>query len=358
MEHEIKKRDRLRQWVKLKADRLVSYVAADNPRQSTLGRQVAEFDEKFHQYYEQQRRVEDLIPDEEAEQFTAEIAAADEFRAEMGEARDQAEELLMTLQEEARTVISVNQNLNSNVSRESSTSVQHIKVKLPKLELPHFNGKITEFPAFWDNFEAHVHNQELPVVSKFSYLTSLLDGEAKRVISGLSITSANYDIAINMLKRRYGDEDRIISAHIHALIMVSSPASSKGTKYIPELWKMYDDLNKHIKCLEALQITGTQYGRVLTPIILSRLPEDLRLEWSRHSSGHQFDLEFLMLFLEEEIKRLQRSDIAKDLTLTTDKKSDKNEKKEKQNTAAALHSSTSTPDTPTCVFCKSHITHQ
>ena len=72
----------------------------------------------------------------------------------------------------------------------------------------------------------------MPVITKFSHLMSLLEGEAKRVISGLSLTNANYPVAIEMIKNRFGDEDRIVAAHIHALIMVSAPPSCKRTKHI------------------------------------------------------------------------------------------------------------------------------
>ena len=105
------------------------------------------------------------------------------------------------------------------------------------------------------------------------------------------MTVANYPIALEMIKERFGDEDRIVAAHINALLSVSSPSSYKGAKYIADLWKKFDELNRNIKCLEALKIDGKQYGRVLTPIILSRLPDDLRLEWSRNAAGQQFNLE-------------------------------------------------------------------
>ena len=59
--------------------------------------------------------------------------------------------------------------------------------------------------------------------------------------------------------------------------------------------------------LEALNITGQQYGVVLTPLVLSRLPPDLSLEWAREGELHESDLGFLQDFLQRELDRRERS---------------------------------------------------
>ena len=68
------------------------------------------------------------------------------------------------------------------------------------------------------------------------------------------------------------------------------------------LRKLQDELLTHIRSLEALGVSGGEYGLFLTPVTLSRLPSDIRLEWSREGSGHESDLEWLMAFLIEEIE--------------------------------------------------------
>ncbi|XP_063851761.1 uncharacterized protein LOC135095052 [Scylla paramamosain] len=110
-----------------------------------------------------------------------------------------------------------------------------------------------------------------------------------------------------MLKERFGKPERIIFAHIQALLNIDMPVKSSGSKYI-SLWKMQDQLNSHVRSLEALGVKGDQYGVVLTPVILSRLPQEIRMEWSRDGSGHG-DLDWLMTCLQSEIKRRERSDL-------------------------------------------------
>ena len=78
-------------------------------------------------------------------------------------------------------------------------------IKLAKLELMKFDGNIWKWQEFWDSFEAMIHkNPSLQPVDKFNYLKIHVVGEAKDVISGIDITSSNYDIAVKLLTDRYG----------------------------------------------------------------------------------------------------------------------------------------------------------
>ena len=180
------------------------------------------------------------------------------------------------------------------------------KARLPKLELPKFAGNIVEWQAFWDQFEAVVHKSDLPPVSKFPYLKALLEGEAKGCIQGLSPTAKHYSVACDLLKERYGKPEKIIFAHIQALLHLS-PAQSKGRLTLPVLWNMQDELLAHVRSLESLGISGEKYGFFLTPVILSRLPQDIRMEWAREGEGRESDLDFLLQFLKRELQRRERS---------------------------------------------------
>ena len=56
-----------------------------------------------------------------------------------------------------------------------------------------FDGNYINWLNFWDTFKASIYDStELSDVVKFTYLVSLLRGSAKEVITGLSLTSANY----------------------------------------------------------------------------------------------------------------------------------------------------------------------
>ena len=63
------------------------------------------------------------------------------------------------------------------------------RVRLPKLDLPVFNGEITKWFTFWDSYKAAVNdNPELLPIQKFANLHSLI---CRRNIAGLTLTDAN-----------------------------------------------------------------------------------------------------------------------------------------------------------------------
>jgi hypothetical protein len=83
------------------------------------------------------------------------------------------------------------------------------------------------------------------VITKFSYLTSLLEGEVKAVVAGLSATADNYDMAIKFLKDRFGNKERIIFSHIQTLLNFTFPSTHK--KYIRNLWALQDTIQTHVR---------------------------------------------------------------------------------------------------------------
>jgi len=96
---------------------------------------------------------------------------------------------------------------DSLVSISPSQAEKRVNVRLPKLELKKFAGKIHEFQEFWDSFESAIHdNESLSKVDKFKYLRSFLEEPAKSVIAGMSVTDAHYDAAINLFEKRLGKQ--------------------------------------------------------------------------------------------------------------------------------------------------------
>ena len=91
----------------------------------------------------------------------------------------------------------------------STSSKDKTEVKLPRLELPKFSGGLTDWQSFGDRFEALVNQSDLQVISKFNYLQSLHQGEALSVIQGLALTTANYEVACDLLKERFGRPEKI-----------------------------------------------------------------------------------------------------------------------------------------------------
>ena len=119
-----------------------------------------------------------------------------------------------------------------------------------------------------------------------------------------------------------------------------------------ELKNICDNVVSNVRALESLNITADRFGIVLTPIIVTKLPREVRTEWSRVSAGHLADLPFMLEFLEGEIKRQKRCvpfHNGAPGAVSPNSPSPKSHRKLKQSgTAAALH----TRSDNLCGFCK------
>ena len=105
-----------------------------------------------------------------------------------------------------RTVIQENLSLQApSFQPPENVSYNNIEstVRLPKLQLPNFDGNVLRWPEFWDIYESSVHRQDIPKVVKYSYLKGALHGSVASVIAGISITNEGYYVAIQILQERF-----------------------------------------------------------------------------------------------------------------------------------------------------------
>lgn len=54
---------------------------------------------------------------------------------------------------------------------------------------------------------------------------------------------------------------------------------------VKKLRSVVDRLTIHVRGLEKLGVNAQQYGSLLTPIVMSKLPSDIRLTVARKSNG-------------------------------------------------------------------------
>lgn len=86
--------------------------------------------------------------------------------------------------------------------------------KLPKLVISKFSGELTDWPRFWNQFEAEIDLSEVAAVTKFSYLKELVNPKVKTAIDGLPFTTEGYQRAKNILKSKYGQMCEIVNAYV------------------------------------------------------------------------------------------------------------------------------------------------
>ena len=286
-----RRRTAARGWVTRASNKLTQLCDQEDCDLVELNDAIDQFDIRLGVLDEAQTAVEWSLP---GEQLDADIEEAAGIRDGARAARIRA---VRAVTSKTPAVADV------HAAASVATSVVSVDAKLPKLEMPAFSGDVTNWTAFWEQFEAVIDQSDLPDIAKFSYLLSLLKGEVAAAVRGLSLTAANYRSARELLKERFGRPERIIFSHIQDLLNIMIPKHPG----VPMLWEMYDQLQAHVRSLEALGISSEKYGVVLTPLVLSRLPSELRMEWAREGERREGDLGFLLEFLQREIERRERS---------------------------------------------------
>ncbi|XP_064468567.1 uncharacterized protein LOC135380226 [Ornithodoros turicata] len=224
-------------------------------------------------------------------------------------------------------------------------------VKLPKLEIPRFNGDLRNWNGFWDQFDSTINsNQSIAKVEKFKYLRSYLTDKAATAVCGLSLTAENYDIALDLLKDRFSKKSLIIDAHMSRLLTLTKVSDSSQ---VTKLRELYDAVIIGVRSLEALDVAHTSYGVLLLSALRKAVPSDLNLECDRKHLDGKEDLISYLEFLRIEIPSRER------VYDTTTKPEGRKGMTEKQRqwpqkpppTGAAL---TVGAETTRCIFCESN----
>ncbi|XP_071177507.1 uncharacterized protein [Mytilus edulis] len=180
---------------------------------------------------------------------------------------------------------SQNTGLNFTSLRSNSSVNSSNFHKLPKLNLPTFDGNVLEWQSFWDSFDSAIHNNNtLTDVQRFNYLKSLLEGEASYTIAGFALTHTNYNKAIELIHERFGQKHKIIQSYMQALLDIPAPKNT-----LSQLRSYYDRTETYIRGLESLGQAQDSYGSLLIPVILNKMPGEIRKNLTReHGSSDWF----------------------------------------------------------------------
>ena len=175
-----------------------------------------------------------------------------------------------------------------------------INAKLPKLNLRRFDGDPIKWMSFWDSFEGNIHSRsEVSEREKFDYLTGLLDGDVLKVIDNYRLDNRNYQAAINLLKERYGDTEKICSMHYQALLNIQPVYRDYDLKGIR---KFYTEMETNHRAVLSLGRKQENYSDILVPQLEDKLPSYLRISVLQQKKDSTWNMEELLTVLQKEIK--------------------------------------------------------
>ena len=172
------------------------------------------------------------------------------------------------------------------------------RAKLPKLEVPTFNGEILRWRTFWDMFEVSVHKQKgMSNPEKLLYLRQAVNsGPNTQVIEGLSHTGDQYEEAITCFKKRYDQPRAVHEAYVKVIVEYSKMKDGTGN----ELRKLHDTMLQNLRALSTLgQPPDPQF---MTSLIQLKLDSTTSFAWreaSKDTMKEVPDCEAILKFLDQ-----------------------------------------------------------
>ena len=269
---------------------------------------------------------------------------------------DKCYEIQLTVNKHIRTVkecINKLSSENRETERSSKNKANDYKqqnIRLPKIEIKKFSGDATEWQTFIDSFTCAIHeNKSISNVEKMNYLINLLDGEAASTVKGLPLCNNNYEVSLKMLQDRYGDQQVLISSFMNKLLNLE-PTSSLSD--VTELRKLYDEIETQVRCLNSLGLDEKNYGAMLVPVVMAKLPQAVKLIISRQFGKNTWDIKLVLNALKSELEAMEKVSMS-DSTESPVSSSSSFHKGEEVCSGMTLNVTTNPRDNRVvCVYCK------
>uniref|UniRef100_A0A914HTS3 Integrase catalytic domain-containing protein n=1 Tax=Globodera rostochiensis TaxID=31243 RepID=A0A914HTS3_GLORO len=156
---------------------------------------------------------------------------------------------------------------------QTSTSFIRPTINLPALQLPDFDGHEANWPSFWAAFSHTIHdNPSLTGGQKLTYLVGRLRGSARTLVDGFTLTDHNYPIVVDLLKGRYGDDDKRADRLRSELFHLAKP-----TGHSVSLRNFSENVDRICRQLESLG-NNLDNNSFLTVAIKEKLPTDIKAQ--------------------------------------------------------------------------------
>uniref|UniRef100_A0A7I4YA28 Integrase catalytic domain-containing protein n=2 Tax=Haemonchus contortus TaxID=6289 RepID=A0A7I4YA28_HAECO len=178
-------------------------------------------------------------------------------------------------------------------------------IQLRRVELPTFDGDITQYHDFWSRFRTAVHdNDAFSPATKFIYWSNSLEGSAALMIQGYDPSQPdNYRLAIEALRRRYDRPQYTHHLFHHKLEQLQSSSSSASSQRdtLCQIQSFILQLNRY---------EDTSTSLALMKLIRKKFPKETQLEVNKleHRSSKTWTLPELLDGLNEVIEEYEKLD--------------------------------------------------
>ncbi|XP_039970154.1 uncharacterized protein LOC120782065 [Bactrocera tryoni] len=165
---------------------------------------------------------------------------------------------------------------DSNTTLSDTTCVMQAGSKLPKLKLPTFTGKYSEYQNFITSFQQIIDREySLSNIEKFNHLRNCLNGPALETIDAFQVSNENYLKALERLKTRYDNPTLILLENISSLFELSPISKPKGG----QLTSLIDKTSAIYGSLLSLGTESQISQAMLIYLVLQKADEETNRKW-------------------------------------------------------------------------------
>ncbi|KAM8718574.1 hypothetical protein ACLKA7_001304 [Drosophila subpalustris] len=164
---------------------------------------------------------------------------------------------------------------SSTIDVLNSTQVSR-QSKLPKLIVPEFSGKYTDWTSWFNTFTTLIGTDaELDDLSKLMHLRSALGAVPLGVIDCLELSGVNYHRSLRLLQDRYENKAIIAQSHINELFSLKSlkQADSEAIRVL------VDGVNSKLVALKSLGSDQEIFEALVFHLICSKLDDETLDKW-------------------------------------------------------------------------------
>ena len=123
-------------------------------------------------------------------------------------------------------------------------------------------------------------------------------------VKGLKLSNSSYHVELDLLTERFGDSRLLISAHIGNLLNLSNVPSIND---LQELRLLCDRVETEIRSLDSLGLPARNYGPLLVPVLMEKIPSELKLMISRKCSNKElWNVKNILVVYKEELEAREK----------------------------------------------------
>ena len=146
---------------------------------------------------------------------------------------------------------------------------------LPPVELPTFDGQVSDYPLFISTFDDLVHKAPIDDAAKLARLLQFTKGKANHAIKSCVHAADGYVRARSILKQRFGD-DYTITEEIATRLRSGSAVSTPD-----DIRQLADELSTAVATLKQLGTLSEMESQHFILDILRRLPTHNQLRYKK-----------------------------------------------------------------------------